>query len=73
MANKLMGINVRGKHKSWGFHFYADPQYLEEWRADGLDINLLENVIPAWVVDWGLLRPWCFVQDCLNLKNPFRQ
>lgn len=73
MASKLLGINVKGKNKKWGFHFYGDPKYIEEWRADGLDITEIENVIPAWIVDLGLLRPWCFVQDVWNFKNPFRK
>lgn len=41
-------------------------------RSDGLNIIVPENIIPAWVVDAGLLRPWCFLQDLWNFKNPFR-
>lgn len=69
---KKMMIEVRGKHKRWSFGFYGDPQYLEEWRADGLEVNVVENTFPLWVADWGLVRPWCFVQDIINLRNPFR-
>lgn len=73
MAKTLVGIQVKGKHKTWGFAFYADPEHIPEWQADGLDIDVIENVIPEWVASLWLVRPWCFVQDLWNLKNPFRK
>lgn len=73
MSKKLMGIEVRGKRKTWGFHFYGDPQYIDEWRADGLNVNVIEAVIPEWVADLGLVRPWCFMQDLLSFRNPWRK
>ena len=63
---QLMLLEVRGKNKTWDFTVEGDARYLEEWRNDGLDINPLVNVIPQWVVDIGLLRPWCFFQDLFN-------
>ncbi len=73
MAEKLMGIEVKGKRKTWGFAFYADDNLLAEWQADGLEIGIIENVIPGWVGDLGLARIWCFFQDAWNFKNPFRK
>lgn len=70
---KLMTVTVRGKAKTWGFAFYGDPRHIEAWRADGLDVVLIENVIPAWVADLGLVRPWCFLQDVFNFRNPWRK
>jgi hypothetical protein len=72
MANKLMCINVRGLSKKWGFTFYGDPQHVNGWQDDGLDVYVVENVIPAWVASLGLVKPWCFLQDVFNLKNPFK-
>ena len=60
---RVFEINVRGKTKSWSFDFDGDPKYLDEWRADGLDINPVLSVIPVWVVDIGLLGIWIFFQD----------
>jgi hypothetical protein len=71
MADKLLSIKVRGVSKKWSFTFYGDPKHLKEWREDGLDVYQIENVIPAWVVGAGLARPWCFLQDALNLRNPW--
>lgn len=71
MAKKLMMVNIRGREKSWGFEFYGDPRYLPEWVQDGLDVVIVENVIPEWVADLGLVRPWCFLQDVFNFKNPW--
>lgn len=65
---KLHAITVKGRHKTWSFHCYLDPQYLSEWREDGLEIDPIENIIPECVVYMGLTRPWCFVQDLWNGK-----
>jgi hypothetical protein len=70
---KLLSITVKGDTKRWSFAFYGDPKYLEEWRADGLDVNEIYNVVPIWVTDLGLVRVGCFLQDIWNLKNPFRK
>ena len=72
MGDRLIGLTVKGNRKKWGFSFYGDPKYLQEWRDDGLDVSEIENVIPVWVVEWRLTRPWCFLQDVFNLRNPFR-
>jgi hypothetical protein len=68
MGKKLMSVEVKGKHSRWGFEFYGDPAYLEEWRADGLEVYEIVNTIPVWVVRWGLTLPWCFMQDLFNFK-----
>lgn len=74
MSEILLGISVRGKRKTWGFHFYGDPKYIEEWREDGLDVTIIENTIPAWWVDWGFsVRLWCIAQDLFHFKNPWRK
>ena len=70
---RLYGLMVRGNHRTWSFHVEIDPKYLEEWRADGLVIEEIVNIIPKWYVDLGLpVGTWCFIQDILNLKNPFK-
>lgn len=69
---KNLFINIRGKRKNWGFVIFEDPKYLEEWRADGLDIFEPVNVIPEWWVEMGLpVRVYAFFQDILNFRNPF--
>ncbi len=65
---KLCAVIVKGKTKTWSFNSYCDTKYLDEWRADGIDIDPIENIIPTWVVDLGLLKPWCFLQDLWNFK-----
>lgn len=73
MANKLLSIDVRGREKRWSFEFIGDPKHLDEWRADGLEVFEVENTIPIWIADLGLARPWCFVQDLFNFKNPLKR
>lgn len=69
--NKLLSVRLHGNRRTWQFEFYGDPKYLAEWRADGLEIYEVCNVIPAWIADLGLTRPWCFLQDVFNFKNPW--
>ncbi len=71
MSKKLLIIAVRGNQKTWGFNFYGDPKYIQEWRDDGLEIGEVQNVIPGWIVNIGLTRAWCFFQDVFNFKNPW--
>ena len=72
MTDKLLTLTVRGHEKTWCFEFYGDPQYLDEWREDGLEINEVCNTIPLWVPAWAV-RPWCFMQDVFNFKWPFEK
>lgn len=60
---RLMSIEVRGREHSWGFLFEGDPAHLADWRADGLEVHEVCNVIPEWAVRLGLTRPWCWAQD----------
>lgn len=71
MGKKLLSVTVKGKHKTWSFDFYGDPQYIQEWLDDGLDIVVICNTVPVWVAKLGLVREWCFIQDLFNFKNPF--
>ena len=63
---QLMILQVHGKNKLYNFTVMGNNKLLEEQRDDGLDINPLVNVIPEWIVNIGLLHPWCFFQDLLN-------
>lgn len=50
-----MSLRVRGKQHEWCFTIKGDPQFLEEWRADGLEVELVYASIPAWMVSIPLL------------------
>jgi hypothetical protein len=71
LAKKLHALTVRGRTGIWKFPVYLDAQYLEEWRADGLEIDEISNTVPAWIAGLGLTRAWCFIQDVFQFKNPF--
>lgn len=58
-----MIVEVRGREKQWSYTTKADPRYLKEWQDDGVQIFILENTIPEWVVNLGLTHIWCWVQD----------
>ena len=63
---QLMILQIRGKNKLYNFTVRGNNELLEEQRDDGLDINPLVNIVPEWIVNIGLLHPWCFFQDLLN-------
>lgn len=72
--NKIYALRVRGKTKDWEFHVDVDPKYVQEWRDDGLNIDPVINIIPAWWVNAGFsIKFWCFWQDLFNFKNPFKE
>lgn len=72
MAEKLLSIHVRGKQSLWSFEFRGDPKYIPEWRADGLDVYEVENIIPFWLPPI-LVRPFVIAQDLFNFKSPWRK
>lgn len=62
--NRNLSITVRGRSGAqYSFTFKADPAYLDEWRADGLEIYELLNTVPVWAQRMGLTHVWCRVQD----------
>lgn len=73
MAKKLLSVRVPGINGTWDIPFYDDPKHIPAWRADGLDVIEVANIVPAWIADLGLTRVWCFAQDLFNFKNPWRQ
>lgn len=58
-------VIVKDRERSWCLYF-DNPDQARDMQADGFDISVVVNSIPEWVVDIGLLRPWCFVQDVLG-------
>lgn len=66
-------VEVRGKQGEWGIRADLPREAIEDMRNDGVHVIIPENSIPLWVVEAGLVRPWCFLQDLWNFKNPFRR
>lgn len=61
---------VRGNEHAWTFDVDALHSHVEDWRADGLEVNEIVNTIPEWLPA-ALIRSWCFLQDCFRFRNPF--
>lgn len=38
------------------------------YRACGYEVNEIINTVPAWVMDVGLITPWCFLQNVFNFR-----
>jgi len=70
---KLVSVEIRGNRSTWGVNWHASQEQIDAMRQDGIEVYELENIVPAWVVDAGLMRPFVFLQDLWNLKNPFKQ
>lgn len=67
MAEQVL-LTVRGRSgASYSFVFEGDHAHLDEWRADGLDVAEVANVIPLWVAELGLAWLWCRAQDLWRL------
>lgn len=68
----LATIEIKGKSSRWAFDCQASNAEIEAMRADGIDVGILVNVIPAWVVAMGLTGPFIALQDLWNFKPPFK-
>lgn len=58
-----ISIHVRGKRAEWVFVFKGNPKHIPLWREDGLEVYEVESIVPMWVVELGLTKPWCFLRD----------
>ena len=63
-----MTVVVKGKEYEWSFYTYQDPKFMDEWLEDEVEIYEVVNTIPSWVADFGLVKPWCLLQDLFNFK-----
>jgi hypothetical protein len=70
MSKKVLSVSVKGKEHTWSFNFDGDLKDLEEWRKDGLVIDVIENTCPLWIQQRNLHRLWFMLQDLINFKNP---
>lgn len=66
-------LSIRGKQSEWGLTVPMKQGQIDAMRADGIEIGILANTVPFWIAECGLTRPWCFVQDIWNFKNPWRR
>ena len=70
MAERLYSLEIQGRTKQWGIPVYAEPEWVEDWRADGLEVSEVLNRIPEWMPSWAI-KPFCRLQDLWNFKNPW--
>ena len=59
-------LTVRGRRHEWSFTVKGKPEWVDDWRADGLEVYLLEYSIPGWVISAGLGHIWVAGQDALK-------
>lgn len=65
-------IHMQGDTSLWGVQSDMTQEQIDAMRDDGIDVGIVGNVVPEWIVNVGLMRPYCFIQDCWNFKNPFQ-
>ena len=66
-----VALEIRGREKQWAVTADMSREQIAAMWEDGVDVGIIMNSGPGWVIDLGLWRPWCFLQDLWNLKNPF--
>ena len=64
-----MFIDVQGKGRTRSFYFDGDRKYLQQWWDEGLDVYVILNEIPPWIVDIGLRDIWIKIQDFFCLEK----
>lgn len=66
---RLYSVTVRGKNSEWCWYRHGTPEHAADWRADGLEVVEIVNEGPGWVIGFGLLKPWCWLQDLLSGRS----
>lgn len=64
-------VTIRGKRHEFSVKCGLSDEAIRDLRADGIEVIDEWHAVPAWAVDLGLTRAWCFVADVLRLRNPF--
>lgn len=64
-------LTVQGKNLRWSFRVELDPRDIPEYESDGLEILQPYYIVPEWIINAGLMRPFMFLQDLFYLRNPF--
>lgn len=57
-------VTVRGRSKEWAC--VVSEEQAKAMEEDGFEVVLIENSIPAWVVDLGLAHIWIAAEDLWN-------
>ena len=65
--SKLMVIEVKGNHHKWAFEFYGDTKYIEDWRKDGLTVDVMSNTFPRWL-PYQLVPTYAWLQDVFHFN-----
>lgn len=71
MLKRRVTLSVRGKAHEWAIDCDMKQDQIDAMTADGIEVGIVHHSVPMWAVDLGLLRPWCFVQNVFNFRNPF--
>ena len=54
---KLYSIIVKGKYHSWSFNSYLNPDHIQDYLDDGLEVYEMVNIIPEWIPSF-LIKPF---------------
>lgn len=65
-------VVVKGKQKKWVFDFEGDEKYIQDYKDDGLEVYQTGDLIPMWIVEYNLTKPYLFITKLFNFKNPFK-
>lgn len=67
MIKRLFALRVKGKSHDYYFQVWLDPQFLDEWREEGIELDEIINTIPGWLPS-VLVKPWVVLQDIFNFR-----
>lgn len=67
MTTKLYTVKIKGKSNDYYFHVWLGPEFLDEYREDGIELDEVINTVPAWLPA-VLVKPWVAAQDIFNFR-----
>lgn len=65
---KKFSIEVIGDNGTkWSFNIYEEEKYWKQWVDAGLNIMLVEDEIPEWIVALGMIKPYLMISRMLRV------
>ncbi len=61
-------LDIKGNWHTWSVEAYMSDAQIADMRTDGVDVGIVQNVVPERVHRLGLTRSWLALQNIYNLR-----
>lgn len=65
-------MQVQGRERRWNVPVRIDDRMIRDLRDDGVRVDEIVHSVPRWAIERKLTGLWCFLEDVIRLRWPFR-